>query len=450
MKRNLKKDKKILEWKFAKDKRKIINAIVIIVPCLVVLTCILYWSYSKFFVSKEEEVIKTTVGDFKTGDVIISSYIDGVYSSDFPTVTSGYTVDKTVCDNGATGTWDTKTWDLTVSHVTKRTKCSVYFKLLPVTDRIIASVDSSKCPSINSDGSVSVSAAEATNGYVCSAKDAYGTSYYFRGNVDNNYVKFANFYWRIVRINGDGSIRLVYDGTSAHENNAASDDKVIGNSVFNESYNDNAYVGYMYGTPGSLSYSATHTNTNDSTIKAYIDTWYKTNLSSYASYLTDNIFCNDRNVSTYTDLTHKNLGYAKNSTYYRWARGPWDGSRYDNMNIKLTCTRQNDAFTVSDTSKGNGALTYPIGLLSADEAVLAGAWSDANNSYYLYTGSQYWTASAGSYTTVASGNRMISDDGSSPNFSLVNLSIGVKPVINLKANSLTGGIGTMDNPYTLN
>lgn len=216
---------------------------------------------------------------------------------------------------------------------------------------------------------------------------------------------------RILRINGDGTIRLIYDGTSAHDNNEASDDRIIGTSKYNSSVKDNAYVGYMYGSTGSYSYNDTHANTNDSTIKTYIDNWYTTNLSKY-------------------------------STYYRWARGPWDGTSYGNMTITLTCPQQNDAFSVSDTSKGNGALTYPIGLLSADEAVLAGTWTDANNNYYLYTGSQYWTASAGSYTAVASGNRLIDSDGGSPNFSLVDMDIGVKPIINLKANSLTKGIGT--------
>ena len=120
------------------------------------------------------------------------------------------------------------------------------------------------------------------------------------------------------------------------------------------------------------------------------------------------------------------------------------------MTITLTCPQQNDAFSVSDTSKGNGALTYPIGLLSADEAVLAGTWTDANTNYYLYTGSKYWTASAGSYTAVASGNRLIDSNRGSPNFSLVDMDIGVKPIINLKANSLTKGIGTKDSPYIIN
>lgn len=450
MNEKLKRDKAILKWQMKKNHQKNRKIVAIGIPCLVVLVCAIYWAHSLFFVSKEETVVKTTVGDFKTGDVIISSYIEGTYSSDFPSQTSGYSVNKVECDNGATGVWDNVNWDLNVSHITKRTKCSVYFKQLPVTDRIIASVDkNNNCPSTNSDGTVNVTGVEATNGYVCSAPDAYGTSYYFRGNTTNNYVKFGGFYWRILRINGDGTIRLIYDGTLAHDNNEASEDRMIGTSEYNTTYNDNAYVGYMYGTAGSSSYSATHTNTNNSTIKTYIDTWYTTNLSSYASYLADNVFCNDRQPSTFSDLTHKNYGYGRNSTYYRWARGPWDGSSYANMNMTLSCTKKNDAFTVSDTTHGNGALTYPIGLLSADEAVLAGTWSTENTGYYLYTGSQYWTSSAGSYTAVASGNRMIDTDGSSPNFSLVNMSIGVKPVINLKANSLTNGLGTKDSPYTV-
>lgn len=451
MNEKLKREEAILKWKLKKKQHLRMNRLAVGIPCLIVLVCAMYWAHSLFFTSKEEEVIRTVVGDFKTGDVIIGAYIDGTYSSNFPTKVSGYIVDKVECDNGATGSWDSNTWDLNVSGITKRTKCSVYFKQLPVTDRIIASVDTNNnCPTLNSDGTVNVTGAEATNGYVCSAKDAYGTSYYFRGNVSNNYVKFANFYWRILRINGDGTIRLIYDGTTAHANGEASEDRMIGNSDYNTTYNDNAYVGYMYGTPGSSSYSATHTNTNDSTIKTYIDNWYTTNLSAYASYLADNVFCNDRQPSAFSDLTHKNYGYGRNSTYYRWARGPWDGSSYANVYVNLTCAQKNDAFTVSDTTHGNGALKYPTGLISADEAVLAGTWSSANSGYYLYTGSQYWTASAGSFTAVASGNRMIDTDGSSPNFSLVNLSIGVKPVINLKANSLIEGIGTMDNPYTIN
>ena len=134
------------------------------------------------------------------------------------------------------------------------------------------------CPTVNDDGSVQITGVEDTNGYLCSAPDDYGTSYYYRGNVTNNYVYFAGYYWRIIRINGDDSIRMIYDGTSAHANSESSEDRQIGTSQYNSSGNDNAYVGYMYGTPASTTYEATHANLNDSTIKSYIDEWYAENI----------------------------------------------------------------------------------------------------------------------------------------------------------------------------
>ena len=72
------------------------------------------------------------------------------------------------------------------------------------------------------------------------AEDDLGITYYFRGNVENNYVKFANYYWRIIRINGDGTIRIVYAGTAAHENgysDSDTKDMIIGESAFNLKYN---------------------------------------------------------------------------------------------------------------------------------------------------------------------------------------------------------------------
>lgn len=205
----------------------------------------------------------------------------------------------------------------------------------------------------------------------------------------------------------------------------------------------------MYGKTGSSNYNDTHANINDSTIKKFVDNWYTTNLSQYSTYLADNIFCNDRKISTYTDGSHGTSGYGTNGTYYRWARGPWDGSSYGNTTVSFTCPQQNDAFTVSDTSKGNGALTYPIGLLSGDDITLAGGWNSANNGYYLYTGNKYWTASAGSCTIGITGNRSISEDGSTPNFGINSNSASVKPVINIKADSLIAGLGLKEKPYVL-
>ena len=315
-----------------------------------------------------------------------------------------------------------------------------------IADKIIEDVDKTgACPTVNEDGTVQVASAESENGYLCSAPDDYGTSYYYRGNVTNNYVKFGDYYWRIIRINGDGSIRIIYDGTSAHANGESSTDRQVGESAYNSSYNDNAYVGYMYGTVGSDSYEGTHSNTNDSTIKAYLDNWYKTNIEDkgLSSYISDTLFCNDRSFNEVNTGT----GAGTSTTRYRWRYGPWDstGSQYP----RLTCSNQNDRFTVDDEVAGNGDLTYPIGLVTTDEVVLAGGYSTNNSGYYLYTGNSYWTMSpsylVGSHATV----RGVDSRGSAGNYYDVNYSFGVRPTINVVASAFKYGDGTTNNPYRM-
>ena len=424
------------------------------ISCLFICVIGVYFAYSKFFVSKEEVVIKTTVGNFTQGDVIIGAYIDNEYSNTIPGKNDGYTVEKVVCDNEAIGKWDIDNWGLLTTNLTKKTKCSIYFvKFISKVTDIIANLDvTGKCPTLNDNGSVSVTDIEETDGYLCKAKDDYGDSYYYRGVVTNNYVKFAGFYWRIVRINGDGTIRVVYDGTSAHANGESSTDRQIGKSAFNSQNDDNAYIGYMYGTIGASTYNATHTNTNNSTIKTFVDNWYKTNILGTVNeqYLADNIFCNDRSISTYSASANTKLGYGKNITYYRWFYGPWNGTDHGNSNILLKCPQQNDAFTVRDTVKGNGALTYPIGLLSTDEIVLAGGWNNNNSNYYLYSGQYWWAATPHSFRDSIANERNIAATGNVYyyNYNAAS-SRGVRPVLNLKAEVLANGDGTMNNPYRL-
>jgi hypothetical protein len=147
-------------------------------------------------------------------------------------------------------------------------------------------------------------------------------------------------------------------------------DTQIGTSAYNTNYNDNAYVGYMYGTAGSTTYEATHANTNSSTIKTAIDAWYNTNLASYASKISDTEFCNDRSIAStaatwFSSDTAK--GYGTNETYY----GAYN-RRFNTHVPKLTCQNKNDRFTVSDTTTGNGNLTNPVGLITMDEVGFAG------------------------------------------------------------------------------
>ena len=119
--------------------------------------------------------------------------------------------------------------------------------------------------------------------------------------------------------------------------------------------------------------------------------------------------------------------------------------------MMLTCPQQNDAFTVSDTTNGNGALTYPVGLLSTDEIVLAGGWSTSNSGYYLYSG-QYWWASSPNFFNdnyAYASVRRVDANGNANDYKDVNDTNGVRPVFNLKAEVLTYGDGTMNNPYRL-
>ena len=210
---------------------------------------------------------------------IIGVYIEGEYSNGVPLKDSGYYVDKIECDNNSLGEWDYVNWGLLTTNMSKKSKCNVYFNEDTIVNSIKSQLDTTgKCPIVNNDGTVNVTGAESENSLLCSAPDNYGTSYYYRGNVSNNYVYFAGFYWRIVRINGDSSVRIIYDGTTAHENGEASNDRIIGTSAFNEKNDDNAYVGYMYGTLNSSTYEETHANINDSTIKKYVDSWYENNI----------------------------------------------------------------------------------------------------------------------------------------------------------------------------
>ena len=446
------REKALRKIEFKRKWRNYSRYVYIAVPCVLCCLLCLYFAYSKFFVSEEQAVIRTTVGDFIYGDIVISAYIDGEYSNTIPGKDDGYIVEKVSCDNDAIGKWNSDDWGIMVTDLSKRTKCNVYFKKKPDSKvpEIIAQLDTSgKCPTVNDDGSVNVTGVEATNGYLCKAKDAYGDSYYYRGNVTNNYVKFADKYWRIVRINGDGTVRVIYDGTSAHANGEASADRQIGTSAFNSSYNDNAYVGYMYGKTGASTYADAHANTNNSTIKTYIDDWYKTNIvgTTNEQYLADNIFCNDRSMAG----NNSGTGAGTSVTYYRWYNGPWESENYSKYNKKmmLTCSQKNDAFTVSDTTNGNGALTYPVGLLSTDEIALAGGWNAANSGYYLYSGQVWWASSPNSFYGDSAFVRHVYSNGTANYYDDVVGNRGVRPVFNLKAEVLLQGSGTAEDPYRI-
>lgn len=278
---------------------------------------------------------------------------------------------------------------------------------------------------------------DGTNG-IYSAEDDLGTSYYFRGNVTNNYVKFANYYWRIIRINGDGTIRMIYAGTSAHANgynDSSANNMSIGTSAFNSSNNDNTYVGYMYGTKGASTYANTHSNTTNSTIKTELDSWYDTNIVNTGNekYIADAIYCNDRSLSSGT-------GIGKTKTTYTAQ------TRMSNGKPTLKCANNSDKFTKS-TTIGNGKLTKMMGLITSDEVMYAGEkYVVTNKEYYLYSGKYYWTMTPYSYSIGVARAGSVNGYGSLSYFR-VNDDFPVRPVVSLKSDAISGGSGTAESPF---
>ena len=188
-------------------------------------------------------------------------------------------------------------------------------------------------------------------------------------------------------------------------------------------------------------------NTTDSTIKTAIDNWYSTNMTSYTNKLEDTVWCNDRSIYI-TGGWNPNGG----STSGGWTSYSLVFSRYKNLqnaSPNLTCSRNLDKFTTS-TENGNGELTYPVGLLTVDEIMLAGGKDYiSNTSYYLYTGTEYWTLTSRAFISDGSREYYISADGTISH-SYVRSVLGVRPTISLKpGNIISSGNGTAANPYVI-
>ena len=283
----------------------------------------------------------------------------------------------------------------------------------------------------------STTVTNTTTGTIYYADTSKGRTYYFAGNPTDNWVSFGGFYWRIIRINEDGTIRMIYQGTSA---NTTGTNTQIQTSAFNSSFRDNMYVGYMYQS------NQVHGLTSSSTIKGILDQWYQNNLTSVSDKIDGNAgFCGDRQPSTSSSSSNGSGGTGTTVTYY----GAYN-RLYTKKAPTFECASDSDLYTTSGSENRNKALTYPIGLISLDEAWYAGGYTSNNTSYYLYTGQAYWTMSpfyfSGNYAIVFRVNTygvLIGDN-------LVNNSAGVRPVINLNADvKITGGNGSSSNPYII-
>lgn len=265
------------------------------------------------------------------------------------------------------------------------------------------------------------------------AEDDYGTSYFFRGAVTNNHVNVGRYKWRIVRINGDGSIRLISNGklTVPYESGGYIVDEDYGYTS-TSSTDENYLAGYMY-TLGEQ-----HGHSTDSHLKKFADNWFVKAMLDDQKYLGDAIFCNDRTTTSGTGIYHDDTVYSGYTRLWGSVKNPI-----------LTCPDKMDAFTVEDTTNGNGYLTYPIGYLSADELVMAGT-----NSYLKdnFPSSSYLaTLTPWKYENSQPAYSKFQYMGGYPNIKLMQPPSMVHAffVINLKAEVLLTGTGTSSNPYTI-
>ncbi|MCM1052620.1 MAG: hypothetical protein NC483_01395 [Ruminococcus sp.] len=299
-----------------------------------------------------------------------------------------------------------------------------------------------------------------TTGKIYKTQDDDGTSYYYAGNPSDNWVEFGGYYWRIIRINGDGSYRMIYQGTSA---NATGEGTQTGTSAFNSSYNNNMYVGYFY-TSNQLRGLGTA-----STIYTALNNWFASSNIKQGSAYFDKIdpnagFCGDRTPSSTNTPTVSNGlntgdgkgGTGTTTTYYgaylRLAPGGVAvTSSTTTVTPSLTCAHSDDLYTYSGANQGNKKLANPVGLITGDEVACAGMVYGASSSgNYLDTDSHYWTMSPYYYhSSTAYPARVfyVHSSGYLVNGSIADGTFSVRPVINLKANTKFSGSGITSNPY---
>ena len=330
------------------------------------------------------------------------------------------------------------------------------------------------------------------------AQDDLGMSYYFRGAVDNNWVKYGKYtkntcytydddynyslvdscdglakcykiaskgddmYWRIIRVNGDNSIRMIYAGTYApdsntkvtmldgefdEDGNAIPMKTAVGYSKFNQNYDSAEYVGYMY-TIGQQ-----HGTSKSSDIKTYLEDWYAnyTNLNATGTKITDQIFCNDRTAST-SDVAYSTTNYttltnwaSTGTQYYYGANGRvWNSP----VSPDYKCPVADDKFTTT-AAKGNGKLTYPVGLITADELTFAGLpGGETNDSFYLYTKNYYWAGSPYDFDGGTADEFGVFDGGGLYSGG-VSDAYGVRGVVSLSSDAKLLGSGTYDDVYVV-
>ena len=418
-------------------KKKIIylSAILVLVISLITLSCIYKSKDNKY--NKEYNTISKGMA-IMIKEKGATDYVQS-NSKDIPKGNYVLNEEKTYCENnGKVTNYNSTTGTVSLNFIGSD-RCYLYFDFKKETIKLGSTelVVNSETPDF--------SKIATTNEGLFKTQDDLGTSYYFRGAVDNNWVKFGkdssgkDIYWRIIRINGDGSIRMIYTGTTAPTESTkvvmTGPGTQIGTSKFNSSTDKAEYVGYMY-TSGQQYGTST-----DSTIKTTIDNWYAgTTLKDNPLVSKDQIFCNDRSPSSTQTAAWTSTGWYSYGAY---------GRLVSNKTPTLKCPTASDKFTVN-VSKGNGSLTYPVGLITADEIAMAGGVNgSSNSSYYLYTNQTYWSGPSYFNGSTTSAFEFYVGFSGGINSYIVYSDYGARPVISLSSKTKLSGSGTYNDIYTV-
>ena len=411
-------------------------------------------------------------------------------------------VNTITCENGTKATWDSANSRVNFDGVQIPDYCVVDFTKLPtLVDTMLKDN-----PTISERTSFSsTNVANTTKTLYKTNKTEDGSYvYYYSGNTTNNWVKFgkvikyrgyingvassaqnslfetlkdcfrsrnsdsytysdckeeiSDIYWRIIRTNEDGSVRLLYAGTSPDTTTGY----IVYEQSFNRSYENALYAGYMYGTTGSLANN--RTNTNDSAMKITIDSWYENNLlTNYDRFLSKTaIYCNDRSIGSGTYANNPYFGsYTRlnNSTPTYKCGGNGSGGLFESTQAI------EDKFSASTSGGGNGQLKYPIALMTVDEVIFAGGSNGKSLSSpyaYYYTNSAggsitgtkiWWTMSPEKFEYNSSITGHIIYGSSLPGkfaYNYVHFKYAVRPVISLSSCvGIKSGDGTSTSPYEI-
>ena len=344
--------------------------------------------------------------EIKSGDVILAwTYVGNkVKPSHFPNKSDGYEVESVQC-NGKEAKFDNYNWSLSLPDTSEEEiTCEFVFRDTQTLANKILSSNTliTDTPTLTTSSN---NTSDKSGLYKSTATNTGKPTYYFRGNVENNYVSFAGFTWRIVRINEDGTVRIVMqDGIN---NNA--------NYAFNSNYNNYTYMYYT-----------------NSQAKTTLESWYQTNIESKS------------------DLV-KNV--ASGAYYCEQAKAKCSDSYTSGNATMTTYNKYTPDFKCSSDGNGKGLVNASVGLLTYDEVVYAGGYyRQSNSNYYLYNlNIHWWTMSPAGFTSGNSYVWNIRASGDiSGNYYVANTSYRLRSVLILKSDTqISSGDGTKENPFVV-